>query len=629
MRIRDLLAESSIALHGSAKDKKDVIDQMVKLMAKNGNITDVESYKNLVLAREEESTTAVGEGVAIPHGKGSCVARPGLAAMVLDNGVDYDSPDGEPVRIVFLIAAPNTKDNVHVDVLSKLSVLLLDEKFTKSLLNAKSVQEFLKAIDVAENAKDAADSKNDNANELPAVLAVTACPTGIAHTYMAEESLKKAAKKLGITIKVETRGTTGAKNVLTDDEIKKAKAIIVAADTVVPMARFDGKKVIECRVAEGINNAEKLLYKATSGDVPTYAAKEDSQASSSGSGGHSIYKHLMTGVSHMLPFVVGGGILIALAFLIDGIYCKMNGITPDGTFGSMTAVSAFLKGKVGGVAFGFMLPVLAGFIAYSIADRAGLVLGFVGGAIAAGGTSGFLGALVAGFFAGYTILALKKCFSSLPKSLEGIKSILIYPLIGVFVVGLGMVFVIEPIVGFINQWLNTALNHLNGASSIVLGLLVGGMMAVDMGGPVNKAAYVFATGMLAEGHYDIMAAVMVGGMCPPIAIAAATMIFKKKFTAEEQKAGPVNFIMGLSFITEGAIPYAAADPSHVLPSCIVGSAVAGALSMLFKCTLMAPHGGIFVFPVVGNPVLYLIALAIGSAVSCIMLGLLKKDVDTL
>ncbi|WP_191014013.1 PTS fructose transporter subunit IIABC [Treponema zioleckii] len=630
MRIRDLLAESSIALHGSAKDKKDVIDQMVKLMAKNGNITDVEAYKNLVLAREEESTTAVGEGVAIPHGKGSCVSRPGLAAMVLDNGVDYDSPDGEPVRIIFLIAAPNTKDNVHVDVLSKLSVLLLDENFTKSLLAAKSVSEFLKAIDVAENAKDANDSKKNNTTELPAVLAVTACPTGIAHTYMAEESLKKAAKKLGVTIKVETRGTTGAKNVLTEEEINSAKAIIVAADTQVPMARFAGKKVIECRVAEGINNAEKLIYQATNGDVPTYVAKDEgSGAASSNSGGHSIYKHLMTGVSHMLPFVVGGGILIALAFLIDGIYCKMNGITPDGTFGSMTAVSAFLKGKVGGVAFGFMLPVLAGFIAYSIADRAGLVLGFVGGAIAANGTSGFLGALVAGFFAGYTILALKKCFSVLPKSLEGIKSILIYPLIGVFIVGLGMVFVIEPIVGFINQWLNTGLNHLNGASSIVLGLLVGGMMAVDMGGPVNKAAYVFATGMLAEGHYDIMAAVMVGGMCPPIAIAAATMIFKSKFTAEERKAGPVNFIMGLSFITEGAIPYAAADPSHVLPSCIVGSAVAGALSMLFKCTLMAPHGGIFVFPVVGNPVLYLVALAIGSAVSCIMLGVLKKDVDTL
>ena len=443
-----------------------------------------------------------------------------------------------------------------------------------------------------------------------------------------EVTVRALADKLGISIKVETRGTSGAKNVLTDEEITQAKAIIVAADTVVPMARFDGKKVIECHVADGINNAEKLLTEANSGKVPVYIAKDDGTpaTSSSKSGGLSVYKHLMTGVSHMLPFVVGGGILIALAFLIDGIYCKMNGITPDGTFGTMTAVSAFLKAKVGGVAFGFMLPVLAGFIAYSIADRAGLALGFVGGAIAAGGTSGFLGALVAGFFAGYTILALKKCFEKLPKSLEGIKSILIYPLLGIFIVGLGMVFVVEPIVGFINHWLNVGLNNLNGASGLLLGLLVGGMMAVDMGGPVNKAAYVFATGMLAEGHYDIMAAVMVGGMCPPIAIAAATLLFKNKFTAEERKAGPVNFIMGLSFITEGAIPYAAADPSHVLPSCIVGSAVAGALSMLFHCTLMAPHGGIFVFPVVGNPLLYLLALAAGSAVSCIMLGTLKKTV---
>lgn len=628
MRIRDLLAESSIALHASAKDKFDAIDQLVQLMAKRGNIADIEAYKKIVLAREDESTTAVGEGVAIPHGKGDCVKKPGLAALILDDGVDYNAPDDEAVRVLFLIAAPNTKDNVHVDVLSKLSVLLLDENFTKSLLAAKTVDEFLAAVDAAENAKDAAAANNVADAALPDVLAVTACPTGIAHTYMAEESLKKAADKLGIKIKVETRGSSGAKNVLTDDEIAHAKAIIVAADTGVPMARFNGRKVIECRVAEGISSAETLINKALSGNVPVYTAKDGEGApAAKNGGGHAIYKHLMTGVSHMLPFVVGGGILIALAFLIDGIYCKMNGITPDGSFGTMTAVSEFLKAKVGGVAFGFMLPVLAGFIAFSIADRAGLALGFVGGAIAAGGTSGFLGALVAGFFAGYTVLCLKKAFEKLPKSLDGIKSILIYPLLGIFIVGLGMVFVIEPVVGFINHWLNVGLNNLNGASGLLLGLLVGGMMAVDMGGPVNKAAYVFATGMLAEGHYDIMAAVMVGGMCPPIAIAAATMLFPKKFTAEERKAGPVNFIMGLSFITEGAIPYAAADPAHVLPACIAGSAVAGGLSMLFKCTLMAPHGGIFVFPVVGNPILYVLALAVGSAVSCVLLGTLKKNVS--
>ncbi len=625
MKISELLSRESIELNASASDKKDAINKIVDLMAKSGKIADIDTYRKGVFAREEESTTAVGEGVAIPHCKSDAVKAPGLAAMIVPNGVDFDAPDGDKVNVMFLIAAPNTKDNVHVDVLSKLSVLLLDEGFTASLKAAKSVDEFIAAIDKAESAKDAQEQKSVNN---ATVLAVTACPTGIAHTYMAEEALKKAGEKLGVAIKVETRGSSGAKNVLTDAEIASAACIIVAADTNVPMARFNGKPVIQVRVADGIHDAEKLINRAVAKDAPIYhASADESKEASAGSGGFSLYKHLMSGVSHMLPFVVGGGILIALAFLIDGIYCKMNNIVPDGTFGSMLPISAFLKGKVGGVAFGFMLPVLAGFIAMSIADRPGLALGFVGGAMAANGTSGFLGALVAGFFAGYTTLCLKKAFSSLPKSLDGIKPVLLYPLVGMLIVGIGMNFVVEPIVGFINTILNNALNSLNGASGIVLGLLLGGMMSVDMGGPVNKAAYVFATGMLAQEHFNIMAAVMVGGMVPPIAIATATLLFKDKFTEEERKAGPVNFVMGAAFITEGAIPYAASDPAHVLPACIAGSAVSGALSMAFNCTLRAPHGGIFVFPVVGNPVMYVVALLVGSAVGAILLGTLKKKVS--
>ncbi|MCR5605294.1 MAG: fructose-specific PTS transporter subunit EIIC [Treponema sp.] len=627
MKITELLSRESIALNGKASSKEDAINQIVDLMVKSGKISDEDKYRKGVFAREEESTTAVGEGVAIPHCKSDAVKTPGLAALILPEGVDFDSPDGEKVNVMFLIAAPNTKDNVHVDVLSRLSVLLLDEDFTASLRKAKTVDELLAAIDKAEKAKDA--QSGDGNTETARILAVTACPTGIAHTYMAEESLKKAAAKAGVSIKVETRGSSGTKNDLTEEEIKNAECIIVAADTNVPMARFNGKKLIQVRVAKGISGAEELIAKATSGTASVYTATgtDSSSGESKGNGGRSVYKHLMTGVSHMLPFVVGGGILIALAFLIDGIYCKMNGITPDGTFGTMLPISNFLKAKVGGVAFGFMLPVLAGFIAMSIADRPGLALGFVGGAMAANGTSGFLGALVAGFFAGYTILLLKKAFANLPKSLDGIKPVLLFPLIGVLIVGLGMNFIVEPIVGAINSLLNTGLNSLNGVSGVILGLILGGMMSVDMGGPVNKAAYVFGTGMLAQGHYNTMAAVMVGGMVPPIAIAAATMIFKNKFTAEERKAGPVNFIMGLSFITEGAIPYAASDPAHVLPACIAGSAVAGALSMAFNCTLMAPHGGVFVFPVVGNPIAYIIALVAGSAIGTILLGLLKKNVN--
>ena len=623
MKIRDLLDPRSICLNGSAKDKSDAITQMVTLMAKSGKIADVETYHKGVLAREEESTTAVGEGVAIPHCKSDSVKAPGLAAMTLPAGVDYDAPDGEKVKVVFLIAAPNTKENVHVDVLSKLSVLLLDESFTASLLAAKTVDQFLDAVDKAEAAKDAADKSGSAVAGLPQILAVTACPTGIAHTYMAEENLKKAAAKAGVTIKIETRGSSGTKNELTAKEIAHASGIIVAADVNVPMGRFNGRKVIQCRVSDGINKSAELVAQAAGGTAPVYTASASEGADSGKkSSGGSVYKHLMTGVSHMLPFVVGGGILIALAFLID----TLTGQEMNGNFGTLHPVSNFLKGKVGGVAFGFMLPVLAGFIAFSIADRPGLAVGFLGGAMAANGTSGFLGTLVAGFFAGYTIELLKKCFASLPKSLDGLKPVLIYPLLGMFIVGLGMNFIVEPVVGTINHWLNVGLSNL-GNLGILLGLILGGMMAVDMGGPVNKAAYVFGTGMLAEGHYEIMAAVMIGGMVPPIAIAAATLIFKDKFTAEERKAGPVNFVMGFAFITEGAIPYAAADPGRVIPSCVVGSAIAGALSMAFKCTLMAPHGGIFVFPVVGHPFLYIVALLIGAAVSCVMLGMLKKKVE--
>ncbi len=604
-------------------------------MARSGKIGDVETYRNGVYAREEEGTTGIGEGIAIPHCKSDVVKAPGLAAMRVAGGVDFQSLDGEKADLIFLIAAPNTKDNVHLDVLSKLSVLLMDEKFTNDLRNAKSVEEFLHVIDVAESAKDAEESK-----EVPAkaetkggrlILAVTGCPTGIAHTYMAAESLEKKAAELGCRIKVETRGSGGAKNVLTRAEIAEADCIIVAADTQVPMERFDGKPVIECKVADGISKSEELIKRAINGDAATYHASNKEAANRNDneedSVGHQIYKHLMNGVSHMLPFVVGGGILIALAFLIDGFSVDLNSLPMDqrSNFGTITPVAAMFK-SIGGAAFGFMLPILAGFIAMSIADRPGLAVGFVGGAIAANGTSGFLGALVAGFLAGYIVLLLKKICSKMPESLEGMKPMLIYPVLGIFITGVIMTYVVEPPIGALNTLINNGLNGLNGASAILLGALLGGMMSVDMGGPVNKAAYVFGTASIAAGNYNIMAAVMVGGMVPPIAIAIATLVFKNKFTAEERKAGPTNFVMGLSFITEGAIPFAASDPLHVLPSCMVGSAVAGALSMAFNCTLMAPHGGIFVFPTVGNPFMYLVALAIGSVVSAVLLGVLKKNV---
>lgn len=641
MTIRDLLAAESINLNGTPAGKTEALNQCIDLMAKSGKIADVEKYRKGVFAREEEGTTGIGMGIAIPHCKSDAVIKAGLAAMVVKDGVEFESLDGTPAKIIFLIAAPNTEDNVHLQVLSKLSVMLMDEQFTNSLINAGSVDEFLNIIDSAEKAKDEKEAVKEAKAKEPVevkkddvfIVAVTACPTGIAHTYMAAEAIEKKAKELGYQVKVETRGSGGAKNVLTDDEIAKAAGVIVACDTNVPTDRFDGKKVIECQVSDGINKAEELIKRIAAGDAPVFKASGKKEASHSSVGGkesigHKIYKHLMNGVSHMLPFVVGGGILIAIAFLIDGFSVDLNSLPADqrANFGTITQAAAMFKG-IGGTAFGFMLPILAGFIAMSIADRPGLAVGFVGGSIAANGTSGFLGALVAGFVAGYIVLLLKKVFSKLPESLDGMKPVLLYPLLGIFLVGVIMQFVVEPPIGALNTAINNGLNGLNGASAVVLGILLGGMMSVDMGGPVNKAAYVFGTASIAAGNYNIMAAVMIGGMVPPIAIALATIFFKNKFTAEERKAGPTNFIMGLSFITEGAIPFAASDPLHVLPACVVGSAVAGGLSMAFGCTLMAPHGGIFVVSTIGNPLMYLVALVIGSFIACGLLGLLKKKVS--
>lgn len=639
MTIRDLLAAESINLNGTPAGKTEALNQCIDLMAKSGKIADVEKYRKGVFAREEEGTTGIGMGIAIPHCKSDAVTKAGLAAMVVKDGVDFESLDGTPAKIIFLIAAPNTEDNVHLQVLSKLSVMLMDEQFTNSLINAGSVDEFLNIIDSAEKAKDEKEAAKEAKEPVEVkkddvfIVAVTACPTGIAHTYMAAEAIEKKAKELGYQVKVETRGSAGAKNVLTDDEIAKATGVIVACDTNVPTDRFDGKKVIECQVSDGINKTEELVKRIAAGDAPVFKASGKKEASHSSIGGkesigHQIYKHLMNGVSHMLPFVVGGGILIAIAFLIDGFSVDLNSLPADqrANFGTITQGAALFKG-IGGTAFGFMLPILAGFIAMSIADRPGLAVGFVGGSIAANGTSGFLGALVAGFVAGYIVNLLKKIFSKLPESLDGVKPVLLYPLLGIFLIGVIMQFVVEPPIGALNTAINNGLNGLNGASAVVLGVLLGGMMAIDMGGPVNKAAYVFGTASIAAGNYNIMAAVMIGGMVPPLAIALATIFFKNKFTAEERKAGPTNFIMGLSFITEGAIPFAASDPLHVLPACAVGSAVAGGLSMAFGCTLMAPHGGIFVVSTIGNPLMYLVALVIGAFIACGLLGLLKKKVS--
>ncbi len=632
MRITDLLSKESIELNGCPKSKKEALDQMVELMEKSGKINDKEAYRKQVYAREKESSTGVGEGIAIPHGKCDGVSRPGLAAMVIRDGVDFDAMDGEPVSLIFLIAAPNTEDNVHLDVLSKLSVLMMNEEFTTALRNAKTVDEFLSIIDQADEEEKSIDERLESKTAgAVKFVAVTSCPTGIAHTYMAAEGLEKAAKAAGVQIKIETRGSGGAKNVLSDADIAEAECVIVAADAQVPMGRFHGKKLIQVPVSDGINKADKLIERAISGNVPVYQASEgnaEKEVSATSKGAaHKIYTQLMNGVSHMLPFVVGGGILIAIAFLIDGFAIDLNSLSEAerGNFGSITPLAAMFK-SIGGVAFGFMLPVLAGYIAMAIGDRPALALGFVGGMIAANGKSGFLGALVAGFLAGYVILLLKKLCEKLPEALEKIAPVLIYPLFGIFIIGIAMIYVVEPVMGAINTGLNSGLAGMGGASKILLGLVLGGMMAVDMGGPFNKAAYVFGTASIAAGNYDIMAAVMIGGMVPPCAIALATILFKNKFTKEERESGPVNFIMGLAFITEGAIPYAAADPIRVLPSCIAGSAAAGALSMAFGCTLMAPHGGIFVFPVVGHALMYVIALLAGIAVSTVLLGLLKKKV---
>lgn len=678
MRVRDLLVVDSIDLNGQATSKEDVINKMVDLMMKRGNISDRATYLKGVFAREEESTTGIGDGIAIPHCKSDAVKAPGLAAMVLKGGVDYDALDGQPVHIIFLIAAPNTEDNVHLEVLSRLSTLLMDEGFVNKLKSASSKEEFLNVIDEAEADKVAAENaKTGNANGYE-VIAVTACPTGIAHTYMAAEALEKAGKELGISVKVETRGSGGAKNILTDDEIKNAKGVIVAADTKVPMDRFAGKKLIEVQVADGIKDAENLVKKAASGNAPVYTAKGGAsevktENAASGSVGHQIYTHLMSGVSHMLPFVIGGGILVAIAFLLDTL---MGYGDIGGAFGSATPISAFLK-YVGGLAMGLMVPVLAGYIAYSIADRPGLAVGFAGGLLATNGNalvssyawdnvtgfsafvqkfafvgdnggntvSGFLGGIAAGFLAGYVVLWLKKVTKNLPESLEGIKPTLIYPLCGTFIVGVIMCFVLNPIIGVINTGLSNMLTAISASGMIwLMGLILGAMMAIDMGGPINKAAYVFGTGMLAQAAtyvadgaaqsdpqvqacYIAMASVMVGGMVPPLGIALACFFFPKKFTAAERETKVSNIVMGCSFITEGAIPFAAADPAHVIPCTLVGAGVAGMLSAIFGCTLMAPHGGIFVFATVGKPLLYIVSWLIGSAITCFMLGMIKKDAD--
>ncbi|MDI3537161.1 MAG: fructose system or component [Eubacteriaceae bacterium] len=619
MKITDLLRVEGIDLKGQAGSKKEVIEKMVGLMGKTGVINDEKLFLAAVLKREEEGTTGIGEGVAIPHGKTVAVNDPGLAAMVVKAGTDFEALDNEAVYLLFMIAAPEAADNLHLEVLSRLSTILMDPDFRQKLIEAADEKEFLALIDKKEHEK-FADQAQKEAGKAYQILAVTACPTGIAHTYMAAESLENTAKEMGISIKVETDGSGGVKNQLTAEDIKNADCIIVTADKNVELNRFNGKPVIIRKVADGIHKPKELLELALSQKVPIYqgeAQQFENDSQEKESIGRKIYKDLMNGVSHMLPFVIGGGILIALAFLFDDYT-----IDPS-NFGSNTPLAAFLM-TVGGTAFGFMLPVLAGYIAMSIGNRPALAVGFVGGMLANSGGSGFLGALIAGFAAGYLVLGLKKVFSKLPASLEGIKPILLYPFFGILLIGLAIVFVINPPVAAINSWMTDMLNSMGASSKVVLGLVLGGMMAVDMGGPVNKAAYVFGTASLASGQYDIMAAVMVGGMVPPLGIALATTFFKNRFTKKEREAGLANYIMGLSFITEGAIPFASEDPLRVIPSCIVGSALAGGLSMFFGCTLMAPHGGIFVFPVVGNPLWYIVALLAGSVATMMMLGLLKK-----
>lgn len=630
MKITDLLSKDAIKLNGIANSKQDAINKLVDLMAKNGNLTDKEKYKEVVLKREEEGSTGIGEGIAIPHGKTDAVSKPGLSAMVINDGVEFDSLDGQPAKLLFLIAAPNTKDNVHLDVLSRLSTLLMDTEFRKSLMEAKTPEEFLRCIDIAENAKLSQTKKNDEYE----ILAITSCPTGIAHTYMAAEALEKMGEQLGHKVKVETHGSSGVKNKFTKEEIKNAKAVIIAADTKIDLSRFDGKKLIKAKVADGINRPQELIERVLSSDAKIYHSSNKSQNSDSDEKegfGTKIYKHLMNGVTHMLPFVVGGGILIAIAFLLDDY-----SINPS-NFGMNTPVAAFFK-TVGGAAFNVMLYVLAGYIAMSIADRPGLAVGFVGGILAVQGTtfasltdssvvlvsSGFLGALIAGFVGGYIVILLKKICSYLPDSIEGIKTILLYPVFGILLMGAFML-LINPYVGAINTAINNYLSSMGTANKVVLGAILGGMMAIDLGGPINKAAYTFGTGMLASGQYEIMAAVMAGGMVPPLAIAFLATAFPRKVPKKDKQAAYVNYIMGLSFISEGAIPFASADPLRTLPAFVVGSAVTGALSMIFNCTLMAPHGGIFVIATIGHPLLYLLAIAVGTVASTMIMAKLKKN----
>lgn len=631
MKITDLLNEEAIQINGVANSKNEVIDKMVDLMIKNGNINDKEKYKQTVLKREEEGTTGIGEGIAIPHGKSDAVSKPGLSAMVVPNGVEFNSLDGQPVKLLFLIAAPNTKDNVHLDVLSRLSTLLMDTEFRTALLNAKSPKEFLACIDRAEKTK-INETKQENSGY--EILAITACPTGIAHTYMAAESLEKMGEQLGHKVKVETHGQSGIKNKFTKEDIKNAKAVIIAADTKVDLSRFDGKKLVKAKVSDGINKPKELIEHVLSNDAKVYHStnKSNQEDDDIKEGvGTKIYKHLMNGVTHMLPFVVGGGILIAIAFLLDDY--EIN----PANFGKNTPLAAFFK-TIGDSAFNVMLYILAGYIAMSIADRPGLAVGFVGGILAVQGTtfaslsdstitlvsSGFLGALIAGFVGGYIVILLKKICSYLPSSIEGIKTILLYPVFGILLIGLFML-AINPYVASINTAINNYLTSMGTANKILLGALLGGMMAVDLGGPVNKAAYAFGTGMLASGQYEIMAAVMAGGMVPPLAIAFLATAFPRKIPKKDKQAAYVNYIMGLSFISEGAIPFASADPLRTIPSFIVGSAVTGALSMFFNCTLRAPHGGIFVIATIGHPLKYILAIAAGAIVSALIMAKLKKN----
>lgn len=631
MKIADLLAKESIDLQAKVGSKAEALEHLVALMAKSGKLADEAEYKRCVLAREEEGSTGIGEGIAIPHAKTNAVKDPGLAAMIVSEGVDFASLDDQPAKLFFLIAAPDTEDNVHLDVLSRLSTLLMDEEFTTALYAAKSPKEFLSIIDKFEAdklAEEAEESAEQAAEAERLVLAVTACPTGIAHTYMAAEALQNMAEKMGVTMKVETNGSGGVKNKLTAEEIAAAEGIIVACDKNVPVERFAGKPVIFVKVADGINKPKELIEAILEGKAAIYEGKSEEKQSEAEptkeSTGRQIYKHLMNGVSHMLPFVIGGGILIALAFLLDMEFAG------TAKFGSGTPAAAFFK-NVGGMAFSMMMPILAGYIAMSIGERPGLMLGIVGGFLAASGGSGFFGALFAGFIGGYLVLVLRKMFSALPDSLEGLKPVLLYPVCGLVLMGVLMTYVINPPTAAFNNWLAATLASMSTVSKVLLGFILGGMMSIDFGGPINKAAYVFGTASLAAADGSavssaIMASVMVGGMVPPLAISLSTMLFKNKYTARERQSGITNVIMGMSFITEGAIPFAASDPLRVIPCCALGSAIAGALSQYFGCSVPAPHGGVFVFGVVQNWPMYFAALLVGSVVAAVLLGFLKKKV---